>query len=218
MRLEFDENGYVCCVLYGCMSGSCQEYTGIVPTEPEEYADIDDWADRAKVQAYYLDALGNLNYDPVRAASLPAEDEITPYTADECQKLGIAPAKHTHSTEDFDLSGITTDNISDIACRSPGLLKIGKTVIVGGTLKPISINNTTGGAGVYTIDFSDAGFSAAPCITVTPFCLQTANTPYGIMTYIRELSITGATIRATSNYSTSALSVGIHWMAIGVSS
>ena len=69
MRLEFDKNGYVCCILYGCMSGACVEYTGSVPTQPEEYKDIDDWANRAQTNAYYLDSAGNLAYDSSKAVS-----------------------------------------------------------------------------------------------------------------------------------------------------
>lgn len=89
MRLEFDEQGYVCCVLYGCESGSCTEYTGTVPTQPEEYESIDDWANRAKVQAYKLDASGNLTYDAGRAASLCPEDEVAPYNLEQLRALGI---------------------------------------------------------------------------------------------------------------------------------
>lgn len=78
MRLEFDEQGYVCCILYGCLSGSCVEYTGLVPTQPEQYKDIDDWADRAQTQAYKLDAEGNLTYDSGRAEELAARPECVP--------------------------------------------------------------------------------------------------------------------------------------------
>ena len=75
MRLEFDEQGYVRCVLYGCYTGHCSEYTGLVPTEPEAYEDIDDWADRAQTQAYKLDNNGNLIYDAERAEALRVEEE-----------------------------------------------------------------------------------------------------------------------------------------------
>ena len=76
MRFEFDKDGYVCCILYGCYTGNCTAYTGLVPNEPEEYEDMDDWADRAKTQAYYLDSNGNLTYDARRAAKLCPEDEV----------------------------------------------------------------------------------------------------------------------------------------------
>lgn len=92
MHFKFDENGYVCCILYGCMTDSCVEYTGLVPTEPEVYEDMDDWANNAKVQAYYLNDQGNLIYDAERAASLPAEDDIAPYTDEQLEKLGIKDA------------------------------------------------------------------------------------------------------------------------------
>lgn len=92
MRLEFDEQGYVCCILYGCSTGNCIEYTGLVPTEPEEYEDIDDWADRAQTQAYKLDNNGNLIYDAERAAALPDEDYQEPYSLEHLRKLGIIDA------------------------------------------------------------------------------------------------------------------------------
>lgn len=89
MHLKFDENGYVCCILYGCMADSCIEYAGLVPTEPEAYTDMDDWAERAKTQAYYLNDQGNLTYDAEKAATLPSEDEIVPYTVDDLEALGF---------------------------------------------------------------------------------------------------------------------------------
>ena len=94
MRFEFDNDGYVSGIFCGCYSGHCTEYTGLVPNEPEAYEDMYDWADRAQVQAYYLDSNGNLAYDPIRAANLPAEDEcvITPYTSEQVKALGIFDA------------------------------------------------------------------------------------------------------------------------------
>lgn len=103
MRFEFDNEGYVCCILCGCTSGSCVEYTGLVPTEPEEYADMDDWADRAQTQAYYLNEQGNLTYDAEYAASIPAEDEnpIIPYTDEQLEQLGIKPAMRMIVSEEI---------------------------------------------------------------------------------------------------------------------
>lgn len=92
MRFEFDNDGYVCCILFGCSTGSCTEYSGLVPTEPEKYTDMDDWADRAQTQAYYLNDQGNLTYDADKAASLPAEDDIAPYTEEQLAALGIIDA------------------------------------------------------------------------------------------------------------------------------
>lgn len=89
MRFEFDDNGYVSCILYGCYTGSCCEYSGLVPSEPEAYEDMDDWANRAQVQAYYLNDQGNLVYDAERAATIPAEDERPRYTSEQLQELGI---------------------------------------------------------------------------------------------------------------------------------
>lgn len=92
MRFEFDEQGYVCCILYGCYTGTCQEYTGRVPTEPEVYEDMDDWANRAQTQAYKLDSNGNLIYDAARAAALPEEDAIEPLPTEYLKKLGVIDA------------------------------------------------------------------------------------------------------------------------------
>lgn len=94
MRIEFDSAGYVRIVLFGCTTGSCVEYTGLVPTEPEEYADMDDWADRAQVQAYYLNEQGNLAYDAALAESLCPEDEVVleKYTTEQVKALGIFDA------------------------------------------------------------------------------------------------------------------------------
>lgn len=75
MRFEFDENGYVCCIFEGCFSGICVEYEGLVPTEPEEYLDMYDWAERAQTRAYKLNEEGNLIYDAERAEILRAEEE-----------------------------------------------------------------------------------------------------------------------------------------------
>ncbi len=85
MRIEFDKQGYVSCILYGCSSGSCVEYTGLVPTQPKEYADIDDWAENAQTRAYYLDVQGNLIYDAERAAELEGLVGVSPhvYSSDE---------------------------------------------------------------------------------------------------------------------------------------
>ena len=92
MRLEFDEHGYVCCILYGCSTGSCVEYTGLVPTQPEEYVDMDDWANHAKTQAYYLNDQGNLTYDAAKAETIPEENSVTPYTLEQLRAFGIIDA------------------------------------------------------------------------------------------------------------------------------
>ena len=80
------------CVLYGCTNGHCEEYTGRVPTEPEVYSDMDDWAERAPVQAYYLNSSGNLSYDAARAATIPDENALSPYSAEQLEALGITQA------------------------------------------------------------------------------------------------------------------------------
>ena len=89
MRLEFDANGYVCTVVFGCETGACSEYTGAVP---EDYSSYADWADNARVQAYYLNSSGNLTYDANRAAQLPEEDSIEPYSCEHLRAMGILDA------------------------------------------------------------------------------------------------------------------------------
>lgn len=85
MHIEVDKNGYVRCILYGCHTDACIEYTGAVPTQPEKYKDIDDWADRAQINAYYLDDKGNLVYD----ASKVIEEE--PISINYCAGESLTP-------------------------------------------------------------------------------------------------------------------------------
>lgn len=94
MRLEFDKQGYVCCILYGCSTGNCVEYTGNVPSEPEAYSDIDDWANRARTECYKLNSAGNLVYDTEKAEFLPEvdEDAVAPLTDEQLEELGIKDA------------------------------------------------------------------------------------------------------------------------------
>lgn len=137
MRFEFDSNGYVSCILYGCTTGNCTEYTGLVPAEPEEYADMDDWADRAQVQAYYLDSKGNLAYDVERAESLCAEGEVVleKYTAEQVKALGIFEAVYPvgslyMSLNDVDpaiLFGGTWEKIEDRFLLAAGSTSAGET-------------------------------------------------------------------------------------------
>ena len=91
MRFEYDNDGYVSCILYGCYTGSCAEYTGRVPTEPEVYESMDDWADRAITQAYYLNSQGNLTYDAGRAAEISGGSD-TPYTPEYFRQMGFMDA------------------------------------------------------------------------------------------------------------------------------
>ena len=212
MRFEFDDNGYVSCILYGCYTGSCSAYTGRVPSEPEAYEDMDDWANRAKVQAYKLNSSGNLVYDAEKAASIPDENEVTKYTPEQCAALGIAHEDHTHPTPNIDTSKIT-----DITCGQAGVLKIGKTVIMGGTIEAADLNNKHSSFRDCTIDLSSGNFAAAPVITAIPECEQSALHPYGIMVYCMSRSATSATLRMTCSYQATALKAGLHWMAIGIS-
>ena len=67
MRYKLDVNGYIDCVLWGCYTGTCQEYTGTVPSG---YETLTEWADNAIINAYYIDDSGNLALDAEREADL----------------------------------------------------------------------------------------------------------------------------------------------------
>lgn len=65
MRYKLDNAGYVCAVSFGCYLDNCTEYTGAVPVG---YKHLDEWASYACIQAYYIDAGGNLTLDTERLA------------------------------------------------------------------------------------------------------------------------------------------------------
>ena len=67
VRYKLDNAGYVCAVSFGCYLDTCTEYTGAVPTG---YNNLDEWASYACIQAYYLDAKGNLVLDYERQMDL----------------------------------------------------------------------------------------------------------------------------------------------------
>lgn len=67
MRYKLDNAGYVCAVSFGCYLDNCTEYTGAVPTG---YNNLDEWATYACIQAYYIDANGNLILDYERQLEL----------------------------------------------------------------------------------------------------------------------------------------------------
>ena len=71
MRYELDANGYVSSVYWGCNSGSCKVYTGIVPIG---YDDLNDWSENAIINAYYISEEGDLILDSERLIEL--EDQI----------------------------------------------------------------------------------------------------------------------------------------------
>lgn len=72
MHIEIDNQGYVTYVLFGCITGSCFEYTGNVPAG---YSSYEDWANNAKVQAYYLNDYGNLVHDINKDLAIPEDNE-----------------------------------------------------------------------------------------------------------------------------------------------
>lgn len=150
MRLEFDRNRYVSCILYGCYTDSSIIYTGLVPNEPEEYEDMDDWAARARTEAYYLNNEGNLAYDAVRAEMLCAEDEIIPakYTHDQIKAMGIFEAIYPvgslyMSMNDVDpsiLFGGTWKRIEDRFILASGSLYEGGTENADGISQKVTVN------------------------------------------------------------------------------
>lgn len=72
MRYTLDNNGYIKTVAWGCMTGNCAEYTGAIPAG---YTSLPDWADRACINAYYLDSNGNLVLDAERQNLLQTKYE-----------------------------------------------------------------------------------------------------------------------------------------------
>lgn len=71
MRYELDNEGYILNVFFGCISGSCIEYTGTIP---DGYDSLGEWAENANIRAYKL-VDGNLAFDATRDAILQAEYE-----------------------------------------------------------------------------------------------------------------------------------------------
>lgn len=69
MRYELDSNGYICKVFFGCLSGTCTEYEGEVPTG---YETLEEWATNANIRAYKIED-NNLVYDETRNAELESE-------------------------------------------------------------------------------------------------------------------------------------------------
>lgn len=65
MRYKLNTDGYVKSVSFGCYLDGCTEYTGEVPLG---YDSLPEWADNACIQAYYIDAKGNLMLDLERLA------------------------------------------------------------------------------------------------------------------------------------------------------
>lgn len=72
MRYKLDSNGYVQVVMWGCHTGLCSEYTGEVPTG---FSSLVEWADKACINAYYLDENGNLVLDSERQNLLQTKYE-----------------------------------------------------------------------------------------------------------------------------------------------
>jgi hypothetical protein len=93
MRYELDQDGYIKTVLWGCITGTCAEYTGEVPTG---YSSLIEWADNACVNAYYLDESGNLILDSNREAELKSlhlqqEEDYTPIYHKDIPEMGLLP-------------------------------------------------------------------------------------------------------------------------------
>ena len=72
MRYETDINGYITCILWGCNSGSCKEYTGIIPSG---YSSLADWEAKATINAWYINSSGNLVLDSAREKRIKSEAE-----------------------------------------------------------------------------------------------------------------------------------------------
>ena len=72
MRYELDENGYICKVFFGCLSGTCTKYEGTVPAG---YTTLEEWVQNANIRAYKI-VDGNLTHDAERDAQLLLEWQV----------------------------------------------------------------------------------------------------------------------------------------------
>lgn len=66
MRYKIDNEGYITDVYFNCHTGTCNEYTGEIPSG---YETLLEWSEKANIQAYKL-VDGNLVYDPNRDEEL----------------------------------------------------------------------------------------------------------------------------------------------------
>jgi len=71
MRYKLDAAGYVSAVAFGCYLDNCAEYTGAVPMG---YETLNDWSEKACINAYYIDASGNLTLDSERLAEIKQKE------------------------------------------------------------------------------------------------------------------------------------------------
>ena len=101
-------------------------------------------------------------------------------------------------------------DLTDCAIGS-GTIKIGNVRITIGSVSAVSMK------GAITKSISFSGFSSAPIVVASPYCTATAASGYALSAYIMSVSTTSASVRVSSNY-TSSLSVGLRWIAIGVAS
>lgn len=113
------------------------------------------------------------------------------------QGIGAAATEHSHAVSD----------ITDMSVAS-GCIRIGAIAICWGNISSGSMS----GAKTVTANFSH--FSSTPTIVATPYCTTPAASGYALSAYILSVSATSASIRLSSNY-TSSLSVGARWIAIG---
>lgn len=70
VKYKLNIDGYVSAVAFGCYMDNCAEYTGEVPTG---YNNLDEWATKAYINAYYLDN-GNLVLDQERLAYIKRKE------------------------------------------------------------------------------------------------------------------------------------------------
>lgn len=66
MRYKIDDKGYITSVYFNCHTGTCNEYTGEIPSG---YETLLEWSEKANIQAYKI-VDGNLVYDSNRDEEL----------------------------------------------------------------------------------------------------------------------------------------------------
>ena len=87
MRYELCENGYINKVFFGCHSGSCTLYEGIIP---DGYETLEEWAEKANIRAYKI-VNGNLVYDSAKDEELQKEYANCCLVVDDIRCKNLSP-------------------------------------------------------------------------------------------------------------------------------
>lgn len=117
MRYKIDNEGYILDVYFNCHTGTCNEYTGEIPSG---YSSLEEWAENANIRAYKI-VEGNLVFDASKDAELQALYEQEQYdnsyvTHKEIEGISSTPQTILELYENKKVIGefITFDNGSDL--------------------------------------------------------------------------------------------------------